>query len=196
MNPIPPFSLPPLPGWPLLQNVLASVQPPDWVVDEVQNRMVLLLNHILMQEPAAQERLRRQQGKAGRLIWGRFQMTLIATPAGLLERPSGGLSMSETLTPDLVVRLTQTAWPEVVAVLSQGEKPAVTIEGDVLLAAEVAWLVDHVRWDMEEDLARVLGDVPAHALLHVLSTAAQGVKAFVARIKPSRGSSDPASPLS
>jgi ubiquinone biosynthesis protein UbiJ len=39
----------------------------------------------------------------------------------------------------------------------------VRIEGDVQLAAEVNWLVDHVRWDMEEDLSRLMGDAPAHA---------------------------------
>ena len=46
----------------------------------------------------------------------------------------------------------------------RGDKPAVRIEGDVQLAAEVNWLADHVRWDMEEDLARIVGDVPAHTL--------------------------------
>jgi ubiquinone biosynthesis protein UbiJ len=34
----------------------------------------------------------------------------------------------------------------------------------VQLAAEVNWLVDHVRWDVEDDLARLIGDVPAHAI--------------------------------
>ena len=29
---------------------------------------------------------------------------------------------------------------------------------------EVNWLADHVRWDIEEDLARVIGDAPAHTL--------------------------------
>lgn len=183
MRPIPPFSFPPLPGLPLLQNLLESVQPPDWVVDEVQNRIVLLLNHILMQEPEAQDRIRRQQGRAARLVWGKFEITLVATPAGLLERPLGGFLLAQSLTPDLVVRLTQTALPDIVAAVSQGEKPSVTIEGDVQLAAEVAWLVDNLRWDMEEDLSRVIGDVPAHTLSKVFKTAALGLQALVARFK-------------
>ena len=45
-----------------------------------------------------------------------------------------------------------------------GDKPTVRVEGDVQLAAEVNWLADHVRWELEEDLARLIGDVPAHAL--------------------------------
>ena len=37
--------------------------PPAWAVAEVQQRVVLLLNHILMQEPAARDRLQRQRGR-------------------------------------------------------------------------------------------------------------------------------------
>ena len=43
----------------LLQSLLGSVRPPEWAVDELQNRVVLFLNHVLMQEPQAQQRLRR-----------------------------------------------------------------------------------------------------------------------------------------
>jgi ubiquinone biosynthesis protein UbiJ len=161
------------------------------VVDEVQNRIVLLLNHILMQEPEAQERVRRQQGKAARMVWGRFEMTLKASPAGLLERPMA-MGAAVSLTPDLVVRLTETTLPELLATVSRGEKPAVTIEGDVQLAAEVAWLVDHLRWDIEDDLARILGDVPAHTFIKAVKTGVDGLRSFVARWKP-QSSSDASS---
>ncbi len=49
----------------------------------------------------------------------------------------------------------------------RGERPAVRIEGDVQFTAEVNWLVDHVRWDAEEDLARLIGDAPAHTLASI-----------------------------
>ena len=63
--------------------------------------------------------------------------------------------------------------------LLQGDKPAVRIEGDVQLAAEVNWLTDHVRWDLEEDLARVMGDAPAHGLAQAAKTMAQALRQFV-----------------
>jgi ubiquinone biosynthesis protein UbiJ len=44
----------------------------------------------------------------------------------------------------------------------RGDKPSIRIEGDVQFAAEINWLVDNVKWDVEEDLARLIGDVPAH----------------------------------
>jgi ubiquinone biosynthesis protein UbiJ len=34
-----------------------------------------------------------------------------------------------------------------------------------MLAAELNWLVDHVRWDAEEDLSRLVGDAWAHKLV-------------------------------
>jgi hypothetical protein len=40
----------------------------------------------------------------------------------------------------------------------------VRIAGDVQFAAEINWLVEHVRWDLEEDLSRLIGDAPAHAM--------------------------------
>ena len=63
-----------------------------------------------------------------------------------------------------------------------GEKPTVRIEGDVQLAAEVNWLADHVRWDVEEDLARLLGDAPAHALAQAGRALAQGLRQIAARL--------------
>jgi ubiquinone biosynthesis accessory factor UbiJ len=158
-----------------LQSLLGSVRPPEWVVDEVQNRVVLFLNHVLMQEPQAQERLKRQKAKPVKVQWGDFHLTLAATAAGLLERPSG-----ET-PPELNVTLTQTSPLDIARRVLSGDKPGVDIQGDVQLAAEVAWLVDNVRWDVEEDLSRFLGDATAHTLVRVARSAATAVKGFAGR---------------
>ena len=69
----------------------------------------------------------------------------------------------------------------------RGDKPAVRIEGDVQLAAEVNWLVDHVRWDVEDDLARAIGDVPAH-------TIATGARRVVGGAAAASSASAPARP--
>ncbi len=42
-----------------VQKLFTSVQPPAWLVQEVQNRIILSLNHVLQQEPQAMERLAR-----------------------------------------------------------------------------------------------------------------------------------------
>ena len=157
------------------QSLLSSIRPPEWVVDELQNRVVLFLNHVLMQEPAAQDRLRRQKGKPVRVQWGDFHLSLAATSAGLLERPSSNVK------PELSVTLTQTSPFALAQAVIAGNKPGVDIQGDVQLAAEVAWLVDNVRWDVEEDLSRVVGDAAAHTLAQVARNASQAIRRFVDR---------------
>jgi ubiquinone biosynthesis protein UbiJ len=184
------FSGVPSGGAPLefLQSLLGAIRPPEWVVDEVQNRVVLFLNHVLMQEKVAQERLRRQKGKPVRLQWGEFHLTLAPTAAGLLERTAPGAA------PELTVTVTQTNPLALAQRVLGGDKPAVDIRGDVQLAAEVAWLVDNVRWDVEEDLSRLLGDATAHTLGRMARSAAEGLKAFLGRMTAGSGAAQAAPP--
>lgn len=135
-----------------------KVKPPAWVTDEVQRRLVLLLNHILLRENEAMGRLSRQKGRVVLFRWRHFSFKWVATPAGLLD-----LAEPEAMV-DLNLLLSQDSPIELIQGVLQGNKPTVRIEGDVQLAAELNWLFDHVRWDLEEDLARLLGDAPAHAL--------------------------------
>lgn len=153
----PPF---PMPTVGLLQQWARSAPPPPpWLRAELCNRLVLLLNHVLQQEPQAMDRLRRQQGKHVQVCWGEQALVLQATAAGLLAlaQPSS--------TPDLKLTFLQASPLALARQVLAGERPAVDIRGDVQLAAEVAWLVDNVRWDMEEDLSRLFGDATAHALV-------------------------------
>jgi ubiquinone biosynthesis protein UbiJ len=149
--------------------------PPAWLVDEGQRRLVLLLNHVLMQEPEAMVRLKRQSGRVMRVQWQGFFLVLKATPAGLLD-----LADPESVS-DLQLTLTETSPLAMTQTLMRGDKPAIRIEGDVQLAADVSWLTDHVRWDLEEDLARLMGDVPAHALTQIARAGVQAVQQFATK---------------
>lgn len=148
------------------------LQPPPWMVEELQRRLVLLLNHVLQQEPEAQARLKRQRGRVVEAHWRVFSVRLQATPAGLLDRAPDGAQ------PDLSLTVTDESPLALAQAALRGDKPGVRISGDVQLAAEVQWLVDHVRWDLEEDLARVIGDAPAHALAQGLRRLAEGLRQF------------------
>src|SRR6478609_2964422 len=61
-----------------------ALQPPPWMVHEMQHRLVLLFNHVLQQEPEAQARLKRQVGRLVEAHWRPFRVRPLATPAGLL----------------------------------------------------------------------------------------------------------------
>jgi ubiquinone biosynthesis protein UbiJ len=174
------MSTPPPPSFleDLLGRIGEALQPPPWLVEEAQRRMVLTLNHVLMQEPEAQARLKRQAGRLVEGRWRAFTVRLRATPAGLLELAAPGSP------PDLTLTLTEESpWSLAQAAL-RGDKPPVRIAGDVQLAAEVQWLVDHVRWDIEEDLSRLFGDAPAHAIGQALRRMGQALRQFAGAAKP------------
>ena len=61
-----------------------------------------------------------------------------------------------------------TAKPEIFAALAKGEEHlmrAVDIAGNARLATEILALLRYLRWDVEEDLSRVFGDVIAHRIV-------------------------------
>ena len=122
-------------------------------------------------------RLARQKGQRIELVWDRIQLQLTPTPAGLLERGRfDGFDLRLSVTEESPVSLA--------SALARGDKPKVRIEGDVQLAAEVNWLIDHVRWDAEEDLARLVGDAAAHSLAQAARKAMQALRGFVAQRAP------------
>src|SRR5215217_2558490 len=82
----------------VLDAIGSRLAPPPWAVHEAQHRIVLLLNHVLMQEPQAMERLRRQQGRIVEARWRQFNIRLLATPAGLLDLASPAPAPDLTLT--------------------------------------------------------------------------------------------------
>ena len=133
MNNTSPFSF--------LESIATRFQPPAWVVDEGQQRLVLFLNHVLLQEKQAQERLLRQKGRVVHLRWGLFAIDLIVTPAGLVDRAPA------FSTPDLVLSVAAESPLTVVQSVLAGKTPPVKIEGDVQLAADIGWLAENLRWD-------------------------------------------------
>jgi len=173
MNTTSPFSF--------LQSFANRLKPPQWVIDEGQLRLVLLLNHVLMQEKEAQDRLARKKGSVLHARLGAFEIDLLITPAGLFDRAA------PTAKPDLLISVETDTPLAILQSVMAGKKPPVKIEGDVQLAAELGWLADNLRWDIEEDLSRLIGDIPAHTLGDAARKLATGLKDFLAK-KPAASS--------
>ena len=165
----------------VFRKISTRFQPPEWAVQEAQRRIVLLLNHVLMREKEATLRLARQKGRVVLFQWGAVHFKLLATPAGLLDLASPDLPS------DLTLSVTEESPVVLVQSALQGLKPAVRIEGDVQLAADVNWLVEHVRWDIEEDVARILGDAPAHAMGQAVRRGVEALRQFMNRSGAARG---------
>jgi ubiquinone biosynthesis accessory factor UbiJ len=161
-------------------------KPPAWLMYELQQRVVLLLNHVLQQEPQAVERLLRQKGQIVGIESAWIAMKLIVTPAGLLDLASPDAK------PDLSLKVLDSNPMSILQTLLKGDKPRMEISGDVMLAAEVNWLVDHVRWDVEEDLSRIVGDVPAHGMMQALRGLGETLKKFITPKTASNAASETA----
>ncbi len=172
-----------------LESIASRFQPPSWVVDEGQQRLVLFLNHVLMQEKEAQDRLARKKGNVIHVRWGLFGLDLLITPAGLLDRASSAAK------PDLLVTVAADSPMVVLQSVLASKPPPVKIEGDVQLAAELGWLAENLRWDVEEDLSRIVGDIPAHALGDMGRRVFEALKQFLApRPVPAGGTTSSATP--
>lgn len=115
------------------------------------------LNRLLEAEPWARERLAPFAGETLELRAPPLpDLRFVILPGGTLE--AGGDD------PALVVTL----GPEALPALLKGEEHlirAAQVAGDERLAAEVMTLLRHLRWDVEEDLSKLVGDVAAHRLM-------------------------------
>jgi len=151
----------------------------------VMERATLWLNHVLGSEPVATQRLRPH---AGRLIRLRFEgwpallpppppASFKVTPAGLLEWC--GDDVAQAAPAELTVSVDASNPALAFAQALTGERPKVDVAGDAAFAADLNWLVDNLRWDYEDDLARVVGPVPARELARLASGAAQGLRELV-----------------
>lgn len=165
------------------QKMNLPLTPPAWLVEESHRRIVVLINHVLQQEPQAMQRLARQKGRVVLAQWRIFTFKVRITPAGLFDLATPDAPF------DLCFRVSQESPFDIAATLMQGQKPPVHIEGDVQLAADINWLIDHVRWDLEEDLSRIVGDVPAHSLVQAARTLAHGLQSFLQQIQRSGSAS-------
>ncbi len=156
----------------------------------VVERLVLLINHVLAAEPQATARMLAHQGKLLRLEidgWPRWLPDLPAlafriTPAGLLEWCADAPASQQdgALKVDLLVRVPVADVARLASGVAFGaqpdELPALVIEGDARLAADVDWLARNLRWDLTADLERLFGPVVAHQLQRLGSALARGWK--------------------
>ena len=147
----------------------------------VLDRLTLFLNHVLASEPAATAKLAPHAGRSLALAWRQWPPFLPpppalawqVTPAGLLERVA---APAEPAT--LLVSLDAGDLSRWWAALQAGGTPPMDIQGDAAFAADVNWLIANVRWDVEDDLARVIGDAPAREIARWGRSIASALRGF------------------
>ncbi len=116
------------------------------------------INRLLRQNSWALTRLRPFAGKIVRAEC--FPVTMLLGISEIGE----AVTASSEIAPDVTIRLT----PGLMLRLAARDATAwndITVEGDPQLAAALNHVARNVRWDVEEDLSRLFGDIAAHRMV-------------------------------
>lgn len=132
----------------------------------IENAVLAGLNHVLGQSAWARDRLAPFAGRHARLTMPPWRLGLAVGADGLFEvSADGAVADVEIVLP-----------AEAPFLALQGQErvmQAARVEGAAEFATELAFVLKNLRWDYEEDLSRVVGDIAAHRI-------ADGFSAFVA----------------
>jgi len=121
------------------------------------------LNHLLDAEPWARERLAPFAGES-------LELRAPPLPALRFEIAADGrlspvaAASAAAVKPSLAVTL----GPGALAAAVKGEEHllrAIQVDGNARLASEAMFLFRHLRWDAEEDMAKLVGDIAAHRIV-------------------------------
>lgn len=128
-----------------------------------------VLQHLIAQNTWANEILQPFAGKAVQ-----FNIAFVSTTLVILE--NGSLAVAgETFQPDAYVTLTPSLIMRLLA-KDESAKMQIEVEGDTHLASELAKVLTNMRWDYEEDLSKLVGDVPAYNIGQFTRHASQSLK--------------------
>ncbi|MDY0072288.1 MAG: SCP2 sterol-binding domain-containing protein [Thauera sp.] len=127
----------------------------------IESLLFAALNHVLAQNSWARERLAVHAGRNAILSLDPvFRLGFLISADGLL----GSWPDGESELADVQLKLAAAQLP---SLLSEGPAAVmnkVRIEGNAEFAEAIGFVFRHLRWDAEEDLARVVGDIGAHRI--------------------------------
>lgn len=121
----------------------------------VNEAFIAAVNRLLRNADWALDRLRPHAGKRARIAVGPLAVEFSVAPDGSLGAADMAIPVSVTVSvpPHEVGR-----W--------LGSRDAASrdfgVEGDAELASAISFVAANLRWDFEEDLSRLVGDIAAH----------------------------------
>ena len=123
------------------------------------------VNHLLAPAAWARETLAEHAGKVAVFDLFPLRVAVAVDPDGTL-RPA-----PPNASPAVAIRLTHAT---VLQILAEGEEAwrKANVEGDSGFASAISKVAANLRWDIEEDLSRVFGDIAAHRMAEAGRSAA------------------------
>jgi ubiquinone biosynthesis accessory factor UbiJ len=180
----------------MLQTLQSLVQ------QATMERLTLLVNHVIGSEPVAMARLRGHAGRSVQLDLQSWPGLLPALPATTFRVSAAGLMEwcgAEVVdSPDLRVSVDASNPARAAMQALSGVRPSVDVSGDAAFATDLNWLIDNLRWDVQDDLARVVGQVPARELARIGGGIASGLREAARTlgglVQRQRGAAEPPRP--
>ena len=128
-----------------------------------------VLQHLLAQNVWASPLLQPFAGKS-------VQITIAPVSSALIILEDGNLAIAgETNTPDANINIAPSLLLRLLA-KDEAAKLQIKISGDTHLATALAKVFSHLRWDYEDDLSKLIGDVPANKIGTFARGAVQSLK--------------------
>ncbi|OIQ86336.1 hypothetical protein GALL_318060 [mine drainage metagenome] len=128
-----------------------------------------LLQHLIAQNSWANAMLQPFAGKS-------VQLNIPPVSAALVILEDGSLAMAgETNVANATVTIPPSLLLRLIA-KDEAARLQINIAGDTHLASELAKVFTHMRWDYEDDLSKLVGDVPAYRVGQLSRQAVQTVK--------------------
>lgn len=116
-----------------------------------------VLQHLITQNSWANAMLQPFAGKSVQV-----NVSLVNTTLVILE--NGSLAIAgETNVPDAIVTIPPSLLLRLIA-QDESARLKINIEGDTHLASELAKVFSNMRWDYEDDLSKIVGDIPANKI--------------------------------
>jgi ubiquinone biosynthesis accessory factor UbiJ len=149
-------------------------------------RATLLMNHVLASEDVAMARLKPHAGCCIRLHFEGWPALLpalpvlvfVITPAGLLEWCGDETRTDVDLTLEVEASNPALEFARSLA----GEAARIRVTGDAALATDMSWITDNLSWDVQDDLAAIVGPSAAHELARVGRGVTAALRAVMGRV--------------
>ena len=122
------------------------------------------VNHVLGQADWARERLAAFAGRNARVTMPPFDAFIVVLDNGYISSPNQSATDTSEQTADVTINLPASA----PLLFLQGLPTlmrAVKLSGSVDFAEALSFVIRNLKWDVEEDLSKVVGDIAAHRLV-------------------------------
>lgn len=132
----------------------AGLQLPDMIPSRFPPIVPATINHLLAQEPWARDKLARHAGKTAVFDVGLMTLRLQVDAGGMLSEAPAGQAAAVTIRAKLAD----------LPLMLQNRAHAfsyVTLEGDADFANAISQVAQTLRWEAEEDVRKLVGDIAA-----------------------------------